>query len=124
MNDTFLPADVCAKLVEAGMAVEDGHRDWWVQFGARWERQSKPKYSLPERALLDSKYTPAVTPLQALDWLVASGRIGDYRLGTRSCMAWFKLEDVAEPPDFGTFKGWDGGITTPTDLVRAVLEAA
>lgn len=74
MTPAFLTPDVCRALVAAGMVVEDGHCDWWVQFGSRWERQYHPKYSLPERVLLDNDYTPAVTPLQALDWLVVLDR--------------------------------------------------
>ena len=119
MTPAFLPADVCRALVEAGMVVEDGHRDWWVQFGTRWERQFVPKYSLPERALLDNEYTPAVTPLQALDWLVASGRIGGYSISNNS------IEDIGIHCGAWDAQNWvlcfDRPVTTPTDLVRAVL---
>jgi hypothetical protein len=127
MNDAFLPADVCAKLVEAGMVVGQEQAMWWQFFdmqmsGARYSLKVCHGLRSHDLAAIDTgKMFPAVTPLQALDWLVASGRIAYYIIGSIEgidCLA-------STADENGWFEypvKWRG--VTPTDLVRAILEAA
>lgn len=115
MNDAFLPTDVCRALVEAGMVVGEHWFFWWFKSEGGWLLDCR-RLHIAHRLYPDA-YTPAVTPLQALDWLVASGRIGGYMVTNNGAISF-------RPGDHGPRDAMRPWPTNPTDLVRAILEAA